>query len=121
MKLNEIEQQRGKGRCWKINKSLKNLLTAQRAAGPNPTILAAAQQNPAGAEVWRKDCTLPVHQSPGSARAIHLDSKLFNIQSKEKRSSWTYKRNRTSFSAEFRGLCIETGRDDREYFLAGTG
>lgn len=43
-------------------------------------------------------------QEPGSARTIHLDTKHFNIQSKDKRSSWTHKRSRALFSAVFREL-----------------
>lgn len=92
---------------------------AHRASGPPPAILAAAQQNPASAQVWREDCTL--HWSPGSTRAIHLDSKLFNIQSKDKRSSWTCKRDRTLFSDEFRELCIEMGKEESIFWLAQAG
>lgn len=46
---------------------------------------------------------------PGSARTAHLDSKLSNIHSKDKRSSWTHKRNRALFSAEFRELAQQWG------------
>lgn len=84
--------------------------------------MAVAYRNRACAEVQKKDFTVPVRRSPGLGRTINLDSKRFNIQTKEKGPSWTCKRNRTSFSAEFRELWIETmGREAREDFLAGIG
>ena len=84
--------------------------------------MAAAYWNHACAEVRKKDCTVPVCKSPGLGRTINLDSKLLNIQTKEKGPSWTCKRNRTSFSADFRELWIETmGREAREDFLADIG
>lgn len=78
--------------------------------------MAVVYWNHVCAEVQKTDCTVPVHRSPGLGRTINLDSKLLNIQTKEKWPSWTHKRNRTSFSAEFRELWREAmGREARGF------